>query len=57
MFEKNIILIFIFVLVRVILFYTYSVGHIFFFFDHALWDLSYLTRDRTPAPGSQSTES
>ena len=56
MIEKNIILIFIFVLVMVILFYTYSVGHIFFF-DHALWDLSYLTRDRTPAPSSQSTES
>ena len=31
MIEKNIILIFIFVLVRVILFYIYSVGHFLFF--------------------------
>ena len=29
----------------------------FFFFGHALWDLSSLTRDGTPAPSSQSTES
>ena len=55
---KKIILIFIFVLVRVILFYIYSVGHIyFFFFGRALWDLSSLTRDWTPAPSSQSTGS